>query len=585
MPLQRISNTDISLTGSFTFPVISGNTVIQATDNTNAALRITQLGTGNALVVEDSANPDATPFVINSAGAIITGYTQSQSIAGATYQYQMNGANPFAAIRWNSANSLGLTAALGRSRSGTVGTNSIVTSGDTLGTLAWLGDDGTDFIQAASISSAVDGTPGTNDMPGRLVFSTTSDGASTPTERMRIDSSGNVGIGTNSPSTYSSTTSPALTVFGAVSGTSGLINSWDSTTGGAADVGGNISFGGNDGSTANRTFASIKGGKENVTSGNYSAYLSFSTRLNGSPLAERMRITSEGKVLIGATSPIPVGSTNGRTLEVLGTTFDTSGMALAGYNGIYGTLSLGASRGATVGSTSILLNGDQLGAIVFAGDDGTDLATQGASIIAEVDGTPGLNDMPGRLSFRTTADGASTPTERMRITSTGRMLVGTTTENTSGGVLQVSNGITFPATQSASADANTLDDYEEGGWTPTLGGSGGNPTATYSANVGRYTKIGRLVNIQFYIETTARSGGSGECRINGLPFAPHNDSISYTGVAASQVASLTGVTTAGVRTVPNNTFLQIMVNTTNTIFDVSNWGANGVLLVTLSYTI
>jgi hypothetical protein len=146
-------------------------------------------------------------------------------------------------------------------------------------------------------------------------------------------------------------------------------------------------------------------------------------------------------------------------------------------------------------------------------------------------------------------------------------------------------GITFPASQSASTDANTLDDYEEGTWTPTLGASSSNPTATYSANVGRYTKIGRLVNIQLYIETTARSGGSGDVRINGLPFAPHNDSISYAGVAASQVASLTGVTTAGVRPNPNNTFLQIMVNTTNNQLDISNWGANGVLLVTLSYTI
>ena len=50
-------------------------------------------------------------------------------------------------------------------------------------------------MNAASISVAVDGTPGANDMPGRLVFSTTADGASSPTERMRIDSDGKVGIG------------------------------------------------------------------------------------------------------------------------------------------------------------------------------------------------------------------------------------------------------------------------------------------------------------------------------------------------------------------------------------------------------
>jgi hypothetical protein len=65
--------------------------------------------------------------------------------------------------------------------------------------LFFTGADGTDFIQAASIAAQVDGTPGTNDMPGRLVFSTTADGASTPTERLRITSAGNVGIGTSSP--------------------------------------------------------------------------------------------------------------------------------------------------------------------------------------------------------------------------------------------------------------------------------------------------------------------------------------------------------------------------------------------------
>jgi hypothetical protein len=61
-----------------------------------------------------------------------------------------------------------------------------------LGAVAFTGSDGTAFIQAARIEATVDGTPGTNDMPGRLVFSTTADGASAPTERARIDSSGNL---------------------------------------------------------------------------------------------------------------------------------------------------------------------------------------------------------------------------------------------------------------------------------------------------------------------------------------------------------------------------------------------------------
>jgi hypothetical protein len=73
-----------------------------------------------------------------------------------------------------------------------------------------------------------------------------------------------------------------------------------------------------------------------------------------------------------------------------------------------GTLSLGRHRNATVGGTpTIVQSGDTIGAICFAGGDGTDMLTKGAAIACQVDGTPGANDMPGRLVFSTTADGAS----------------------------------------------------------------------------------------------------------------------------------------------------------------------------------
>jgi len=72
--------------------------------------------------------------------------------------------------------------------------------------------------------------------------------------------------------------------------------------------------------------------------------------------------------------------------------------------------------------------------------------------------------------------------------------------------------IKFPATQSASSDANTLDDYEEGTWTPTVGG-----TATYSSRTGIYIKIGNLVWI--YGELSISSIGTGQTNnISGLPF-------------------------------------------------------------------
>ena len=75
----------------------------------------------------------------------------------------------------------------------------VVSSGDRLGQILFEGHDGSNPIKAVQITATVDGTPGSNDMPGRLVFSTTADGASSPTERLRINSSGRVGIGTSSP--------------------------------------------------------------------------------------------------------------------------------------------------------------------------------------------------------------------------------------------------------------------------------------------------------------------------------------------------------------------------------------------------
>ena len=182
------SSTGTGSTVLSALPTFAG-AIVSVTDNTNAALRITQLGTGNALLVEDSTNPDASPFVIDASGFVMAGSTVN--IDSAQIQ-TFNGSQTN--FRWNAA-STGPSSYLKKSRSATIGLYSIVNNGDTLGALRWSGDDGVTFIDGASIIGQVDGTPGTNDMPGRLVFSTTADGASSPTERMRIDSSGNVGIG------------------------------------------------------------------------------------------------------------------------------------------------------------------------------------------------------------------------------------------------------------------------------------------------------------------------------------------------------------------------------------------------------
>lgn len=97
---------------------------------------------------------------------------------------------------------------LNRAR-GTYTSPTIVSSGDQLGNVLFQGYDGSAYRSAASIEAQVDGTPGANDMPGRLTFKTTPDGSTAATERMRIDSSGNVGIG-GTPANYASYTNLSI---------------------------------------------------------------------------------------------------------------------------------------------------------------------------------------------------------------------------------------------------------------------------------------------------------------------------------------------------------------------------------------
>jgi hypothetical protein len=98
-------------------------------------------------------------------------------------------------------------------------------------------------------------------------------------------------------------------------------------------------------------------------------------------------------------------------------------------------------------------------------------------------------------------------TESMRILSTGNIL-----SLSGGSITATGTGIAFPATQSASSDANTLDDYEEGTWTPSVGG-----TATYFSQTGKYTKIGNMVSIFCLMRINAIGTGS-TTTISGLPF-------------------------------------------------------------------
>ncbi|MCB1538761.1 MAG: tail fiber domain-containing protein, partial [Alphaproteobacteria bacterium] len=132
-----------------------------------------------------------------------------------------------------------------------------------------------------------------------MKFSTQADGAGAMSERMRIDQSGNIGIGTTTTN-FPLTVSSANYASGNYTATQQLL---DSTTM-AADVGGGISFGGKYTTAgAGAEWGAITTGKDNATSGDYAAHMAFFTRANGGSTSERMRISSNGNVGIGTTSP------------------------------------------------------------------------------------------------------------------------------------------------------------------------------------------------------------------------------------------------------------------------------------------
>jgi hypothetical protein len=171
----------------------TGNAII-LDNSANAALRITQIGAGNALLVEDSANPDASPFVINTNGVVIQDKTTARTnyFAGTTTAQLQ--ASTFVAVDRGGNFDAGPAFILSKNR-GATGDSTVVVSQDTLGQISFQGADGTNLIPAASIQGQVDGTPGANDMPGRLIFLTTPDNTATPVERMRIASTGIISLG------------------------------------------------------------------------------------------------------------------------------------------------------------------------------------------------------------------------------------------------------------------------------------------------------------------------------------------------------------------------------------------------------
>ena len=175
-------------------------------------------------------------------------------------------------------------------------------------------------------------------------------------------------------------------------------------------------------------------------------------------------------------------------------------------------------------------------------------------------------------------------TDGTRITHSTTLSVGGATPSTSGA------GITFPATASDSTSANTLDDYEEGTWTPVFSGSGGASGQSYSRQLGLYTKIGNVVNLTFAVNNTTIGTLSGSfATISGLPFTIKND---IGGRSALRPSFFNGLATSFVfvtgETNENSTFLYMNAataasTTCNTVSPGTIWTNGSQMNATLTY--
>jgi hypothetical protein len=399
---------------------------------------------------------------------------------------------------------------------GTFAAPTIVASGNDIGSVNFFGYDGAANIELASMAATVDGTPGTNDMPGRLVFSTTADGASSPTERMRIASNGNVTVGGSSLNDlrYLDISNPDT---GASAGC--ILRFISSNAAGSGNVAANIVKYKNGAFVISNTETDAAahtafnvGASERLRISNAGVTTITGTGIiNANSASDALRITQTGagNAILVEDSANPDASpflvtNDGQVISGSLTSISgTAGIArfqsnnsLSGFSAHYAGVDASPAINTFLKSRggAIVASGDQIGSLRFEGFDGTNYL-RAAQIAAFVDATPGTNDMPGRLTFSTTADGASDVTERMRIDNAGVVsITGSLTLTTD---LTVPNGGTGVSTFTTDgvlygAGAGAILATAQGGANTILTANAGAPSFSAAPTIGTSVTVPQM---------------------------------------------------------------------------------------------
>jgi hypothetical protein len=353
------------------------------------------------------------------------------------------------ALKTNANDATGAYICLSKSRSTTANGKTIVQNNDTLGEISFEGSDGSSILSGAYVTAKVDGTPSVNSMPSRLVFSTTSAGTGSPTERLRITSAGLVGVGTSVPAPYTSGAIPVHIHGGA--NPSELRLTTDGSGQASATDGAILQLSGTTLALWNAENDAIRFGTNNV---------------------ERVRISSTGAVGIGTSSFSAVSGISGAKLQVVGGTiigvdglstggsgwlaFDSActaptstkpviyhkaGTGLGFRSDYEMSFEIGASEAiridnqrrvgiGTASPGSLNSTGNQLVVGSGTGNQGLTIfaGSSSDSNIYFADGTAGTAPNIGYIQYRHASDRfdfGTNDTTRMSIDSSGRLLVGT----------------------------------------------------------------------------------------------------------------------------------------------------------------